>query len=296
MDMRSIKIKLFLQYTLPKQALTRLGGLLANIKIAWVKNYLIRYFLRNHDVDMREAVHESVEAYASFNDFFTRHLKPGLRPIASVDIVSPVDGFVSEFGQINRGQLLQAKGKYYSVESLLASNSTESDMFNQGSFATLYLSPKDYHRVHMPCAGVLQAMTHVPGKLFSVQPATTRHIPKLFSINERLVLLFETALGPMAVVFVGATIVGKIGTCWQGDLPRPRNNKSYTQDITQWPDDKKALKKADELGYFKLGSTVILLFARPVTFTSELKAGMSIRLGTALGDILNSSKDEACEL
>ncbi|MDX2345537.1 MAG: archaetidylserine decarboxylase [Legionella sp.] len=281
--MRSVKIKLFLQYTLPKKALSVFGGLLADIKIPWIKNYLIRYFLKNHDVDMREAVYESPEAYASFNDFFTRHLKPGLRPTALADLVSPVDGFVSEFGNIEQGQLLQAKGKYYSVQDLLVLDKSKSDMFNQGAFATIYLSPKDYHRVHMPCAGELQHMTHVPGQLFSVQPATTQRIPKLFARNERLVLLFETEFGPMAVVFVGATIVGKIGTRWQGDLPRPKQTKSY--------DIKESLKQADELGYFKLGSTVILLFARNITFTPELKAGMSIRLGTALGNILKSNKD-----
>ncbi len=290
--MRSVKAKLFLQYTLPKKALTKFGGLLANVKIPWIKNYLIHDFLKNYDVDMREAKHESVEAYDSFNDFFTRHLKPNLRPIALTHIVSPVDGFVSEFGQIQSGQLLQAKGKYYSVQSLLALDKSKHDVFNQGSFATLYLSPKDYHRVHMPCAGILQNMIHVPGKLFSVQPATTRHIPKLFARNERLVLLFDTEYGPMAVVFVGATIVGKIGTRWQGDLSRSRKIKSYQDDVTQWSDANKSLKQADELGYFKLGSTVILLFARDIDFTPELKAGMSIRLGEALGDVLEHNKDK----
>lgn len=290
--MHSVKTKLFLQYTLPKNALTVFGGLLANIKIKWVKNYLIRYFLKNHDVDMQEAVHESIEAYDSFNDFFVRHLKPGLRPIASADLVSPVDGFISEFGRIQKGQLLQAKGKHYSVQELLASDKPKHEMFNQGSFVTLYLSPKDYHRVHMPCAGSLEDMTHVPGTLFSVQPATTRHIPKLFARNERLVLSFETELGPMAVVFVGATIVGAIGTCWQGDLPRPGRIKSYQDEVAQWSDDAKALKKADELGYFKLGSTVILLFEREVAWTPELKAGMSIRLGAALGDMLANQMEQ----
>ncbi|MCH9756351.1 MAG: archaetidylserine decarboxylase [Gammaproteobacteria bacterium] len=290
--MRSVKAKLFLQYTLPKKALTVFGGLLANVKVVWVKNYLIRYFLKNHDVNMQEAIHESIEAYISFNDFFTRHLKSGLRPIAATDIVSPVDGFVSEFGRIEKGQLLQAKGKYYSVQDLLAVDKAQSDVFEAGSFATLYLSPKDYHRVHMPLAGQLQQMTHVPGTLFSVQPATTRHIPKLFARNERLVLLFETELGPVAVVFVGATVVGAIGTCWQGDLPRPRDIKSYDDDVLQWSDAQKTLKKADELGYFKLGSTVILLFAANVNWTPALKAGMSIRLGAALGDVLGNSIKE----
>ncbi len=291
--MRSVKTKLFLQYTLPKKALTRFAGLLANIKITCVKNYLIRYFLKNHDVDMREAVHESVEAYASFNDFFIRQLKPGLRPVASTHLVSPVDGFVSEFGRIKKGQLLQAKGKHYSVDALLASDSRRSDVFTDGSFVTLYLSPKDYHRVHMPCAGMLEDMTHVPGSLFSVQPETTRHIPKLFARNERLVLWFDTEWGPMAVVFVGATIVGAIGTRWQGDLARPRTIKSYEEAVDTWSDAEKTLKTADELGYFKLGSTVILLFEREVAWTPEMKAGMSIKLGEALGDILETQMRES---
>lgn len=288
--MQSVKAKLFLQYTLPKRALSVFGGLLANIKVVWIKNYLIRYFLRNHDVDMTEAEHASVEAYESFNDFFTRHLKPGLRPIASADVVSPVDGYVSEFGAIQSGQLLQAKGKYYALQELLATTDAESKRFNQGAFITLYLSPKDYHRVHMPCAGVLQAMTHVPGTLFSVQPATTRHIPRLFARNERLVLLFETHLGRMAAVFVGATVVGAIGTRWQGDLPRPKAIKSYHEAVAAWPDADKTLEVADELGYFKLGSTVILLFEKPIAWTAELKAGMSIQLGMALGNILKRDK------
>lgn len=280
--MRSEQKELLIHAMLPKRMLTALAGLLANIKIVWIKNYLIRYFLKNHDVNMQEAVHESVDAYGSFNDFFIRPLKPGLRPIATADVVSPVDGFVSEFGKINQGQLLQAKGLYYTVEELLASDSC--DVFHDGSFMTLYLSPKDYHRVHMPCAGVVQDMTHVPGTLFSVQPLTTRHITKLFARNERLVVWFETEFGPMVVVLVGATIVGAIGTCWQGDLPRPKKAKSYRNEVAGFAD--KSLKKADELGYFKLGSTAIVLFSKQVQFTPQLKAGMSIRLGEVLGDFI----------
>ncbi len=286
--MKSVKAKLFLQYTLPKKALTAFAGVLANVKVAWIKNGLIRYFLKNHDVNMQEAMHESVDAYESFNDFFTRHLKPGLRLIAPANIVSPVDGFVSEFGAIKKGQLLQAKGKYYSVETLLALDNAHSKVFEKGAFITLYLSPKDYHRVHMPLAGVLQSMMHVPGALFSVQPATTKHIPKLFARNERLVLSFETEFGTVAIVLVGATIVGAIGTCWQGDLPRSKKVRSYANDLMVWSDADKTLKKADELGYFKLGSTVILLFERPVRWTSALQAGMSIRLGNALGEFLKN--------
>ncbi len=290
--MRSIKAKLFLQYTLPKKALTVFAGLLANVRWPWFKNYLIRDFIKKYDVDMQEAVHELPEAYQSFNDFFTRHLKPGLRPIANADVISPVDGAVSEFGPIEEGQLLQAKGKFYSVEEFLTEG-CEPHIFEQGSFITLYLSPKDYHRVHMPLAGMLTHMTHVPGQLFSVQPATTARISKLFARNERLVLRFETEFGPVAAVFVGATVVGAIGTCWQGDLPRPKVITSYDEEVANWAVEKKTLSKADELGYFKLGSTVVLLFAKKVNWTPALRAGMSIRLGEALGDmLLNNVKEK----
>jgi phosphatidylserine decarboxylase len=282
--MHSVRLKLFLQHTAPKKMLTVLAGLLANIKIAPIKNYLIRYFIRTYDVVMHEAVRESAEDYLNFNDFFTRVLKPGIRPVALVDVVSPVDGCVSEFGAIKAGQLIQAKGLDYSVDELLTGDIAEHHAFQTGSFITLYLSPRDYHRVHMPLAGVLQDMVHVPGTLFSVQPATTSRIPKLFARNERLVLLFETSVGPMALVLVGATLVGAIGTRWQGDLPRPKTCKSYKEDVRAFSD--KSLKQADEVGYFKLGSTAILLFPKDVCWAPELKVGMSIRLGEALGEFL----------
>ena len=263
-----------------------LAGFLANVKITWIKNYLIRDFLSKYPVNMTEAIRELPEDYEHFNDFFTRHLKPGLRPVAAADVISPVDGFVSEFGSIKKGQLLQAKGKYYSVDELLAAHQT--DAFQTGSFITLYLSPSDYHRVHMPISGELQHMIHVPGSLFSVQPATTQHIPRLFARNERLVNFFETKLGPMAAVLVGATLVGAMGTRWQGDLKRVRKQTVF--DVPNLPEfSEVGLKQADELGYFKLGSTVILLFAHPIQWTENLKQGMAIRLGQALGQALKKS-------
>lgn len=283
--MRSLQLKLFLQYTVPKIMLSAMAGMFANIKIAKIKNYFIRGFIQSYDVVMGEAVRENAEDYVDFNDFFTRYLKPGVRPIADADVVSPVDGCVSEIGYIQQGQLLQAKGRYYSVDELLACDAEKSAPFQNGSFATLYLSPRDYHRVHMPVAGTLQDMIHVPGTLFSVQPDTVRHIPRLFARNERVVLFFETALGPMAVILVGATIVGKIGTCWHGDLPRV---KKITDFKTHLPAPaERALKQAEEVGYFKLGSTAIVLFAEDsnIAWTPELKAGVSVRLGEALGQI-----------
>ena len=283
--MRSIRAKLFLQYTAPKHMLTALAGILANIKIKPIKNHLIRRFIQSYDVVMHEAVRENAEDYVHFNDFFTRYLKPGVRPIADVEVVSPVDGCVSEIGHIKQGQLLQAKGRYYSVDELLACDAAQSAPFQNGSFATLYLSPCDYHRVHMPVAGTLQDMTHVPGTLFSVQPATVCNIPRLFARNERVVLFFDTTLGPMVVILVGATLVGKIGTCWHGDLPRVKKTSNFKNNLPE--PSQRALGKADEVGYFKLGSTAIVLFAErsKIEWTPELKAGVNVRLGEALGRV-----------
>jgi len=281
--MRSIRAKLFLQYTAPKYRLTVWAGFLANIKIKPIKNYLIRRFIQSYDVNMHEAVREKAEDYVNFNDFFTRYLKPGVRPLADVDVISPVDGCVSEIGYIQRGQLLQAKGCHYSVDELLACDAAQSAPFHNGAFATLYLSPRDYHRVHMPVAGTLQDMIHVPGTLFSVQPATVCNIPRLFVRNERVVLFFDTAFGPMVVVLVGATLVGAIGTCWHGDLPHANKSVYFKNNLPTLME--RTLKKADEVGYFKLGSTAIVLFAqgREIEWTPALKAGVCVRLGEALG-------------
>lgn len=289
--MRSLRLKLFLQYTAPKQLLTALTGLFANIKIKPIKNYVIQRFIQSYDVVMHEAIRENPEDYVNFNDFFTRYLKPGVRPIADSDVVSPVDGCVSEIGHIKQGQLLQAKGRYYSVDELLACDAAQSAPFQNGSFATLYLSPRDYHRVHMPVAGTLQDMIHVPGTLFSVQPDTVCHIPRLFARNERVVLFFETTHGSMALILVGATIVGKIGTCWHGDLPRAKKPVYFKHNLPE--SSQRALKKADEVGYFKLGSTAIVLFAEEskIEWTPALKAGVDVRLGEALGMVNVTEKN-----
>jgi len=266
---------------LPKHALTLYAGLLANLKINRIKNRLIRRFIQEHGVNMQEAEHENLSYYACFNDFFIRHLKPGCRPIAAADIVSPVDGSISEVGEIHQGQLLQAKGRYYSVEELLACSSTIAKRFNSGHFITIYLSPKDYHRVHMPIEGVLSEMTYVPGRFYSVQPALSRVIPHLFARNQRLVVQFETSIGLMAMVLVGATVVGRIGTAWSGDIARSRNIRktAYTHE--------KILKKGEEMGYFKLGSTVILLFSQEakMRWHESLTSEKTIFLGEMLGEI-----------
>ncbi len=278
--MTSDILKARLQYILPKRALTDFAGCLANVEIPAIKNYLIRDFIGKYNVNMSEALVESIDDYASFNEFFIRHLKPGSRPISDATVVSPVDGIVSEIGAISSGRLIQAKGHDYTVKELLATDAMTSAQFDNGLFATLYLSPKDYHRVHMPIEATLRDMIYVPGKLFSVRPATALVIPKLFSQNERLVVFFDTSLGLMAMVLVGATIVGAIGTSWHGDIRRGSRKQRfvYSENMNI------VLQKAAEMGYFKLGSTVIVLLAdgHRVTWKPELKAGSLIRLGDAL--------------
>ncbi|WP_419419737.1 archaetidylserine decarboxylase [Legionella sp. D16C41] len=275
-------LKTFPQYLAPKHALTNFAGLLAGVKIPAVKNYLIRQFVQKYDVVMSDAYEENPLNYACFNDFFIRRLKAEKRPLAPADIVSPVDGVISELGQINKGEILQAKGRYYTVEEFLACDSSLSGKFISGRFATLYLSPKDYHRVHMPIAATLRHMIYIPGKLFSVQPTTARVVPKLFARNERLVTFYDTEVGLMAMVLVGATIVGAIGTSWHGELKRTKK-----QQLFAYSDQPKRLNKGDEMGYFKLGSTVVLLFAngQQVYWLDTLKAGQTIKYGQALGKI-----------
>ncbi|STY31773.1 phosphatidylserine decarboxylase [Legionella wadsworthii] len=277
-------IKTLPQYLLPKHGLTFLAGCLAEVKHIKVKNYIIKRFINKYEVNMSEAMIEDPTAYPSFNDFFIRHLKPGSRPIAQADIISPVDGSVSEIGSIEQGQLIQAKGHNYSLSDLLACNNEVAAQFIHGHFATLYLSPKDYHRVHMPMDASISSMTYIPGALFSVQPSTVRVVPRLFARNERLVIFFSTKVGPMAMVMVGATIVGAIGTSWHGDIKRSKNriDFEYNQEKQQ-----EVMAQGDEMGYFKLGSTVVLLFANdaPVHWNSDLKTGSKIRVGEAIGSL-----------
>lgn len=280
--MDSDPLKIFLQYILPKKTLTRLVGYLASIQFPPIKNYLVRAFIERYGVNMKEALEENPERYACFNDFFIRRLKPGCRPISAGKIVSPVDGMISEIGTIRAGQLLQAKGWHYTVQELLSCDASLSAPFNEGLFATLYLSPKDYHRVHMPLDGQLREMIYVPGRLFSVQPATVRAIPQLFARNERLVTLFDTAFGPMAMVLVGATIVGGIATQWHGSVVRGKKRLHFTYGPTE--DATILLSKGDEMGYFKLGSTVVLLFTNSaqLKWVRSLQAGSRVRFGESL--------------
>lgn len=285
--MSSDLLKTFPQYIMPKQGLTALAGCLATVKNVKVKNYIIKRFINKYQVNMNEALIEDPTAYACFNDFFIRHLKPECRPLANADIISPVDGCVSELGAINQGQLIQAKGRSYSVQELLACDEEIANQFNHGLFATLYLSPKDYHRVHMPVNAELISMTYIPGALFSVQPTTARVVPKLFARNERLAVFFTTPVGPMVMVMVGATIVGAIGTSWHGDIKRTKTKRNFDYSQATFS---KLMAQGDEMGLFKLGSTVVLLFANgnKVQWNKSLEAGSAIRFGEELGCITKS--------
>ncbi len=269
--------KVIPHYLTPKHLLTHFAGFVASIQVPWIKNYIIKNFIEKYNVNMSEAVEECFEKYESFNHFFIRKLKADKRPIDPAAIISPVDGVISEAGTIDKGQLLQAKGRYYSVEQLLAEK-TYSHRFEKGTFATFYLSPKDYHRIHTPIDARLLEMVYVPGKLFSVQPTTVRAIPYLFARNERLVLIFETAVGLMSMVLVGATIVGAIGTSWHGELKRSKKKQKFS-----YHDSPVHLKKGEELGYFKLGSTVIMLFEQHAALEwTSIKAPMAIQFGQAI--------------
>lgn len=270
------------QFLLPKRAITTLAGFVAEVKLPSFKNPLIRWFIRTYDVNMQEAQEEHPESYANFNAFFIRKLKPDCRPIAKAHVISPVDGCISELGSIHHGRLLQAKGHTYTLDALLACEAPESAQFENGYFATCYLSPKDYHRVHMPISAVLRKMVQVPGKLYSVQPSTARVIPQLFAKNKRVVIWFDTDRGPMVIVLVGATIVGAIGTVWVGDVDCAT---FITEDYTNNKSVKREFNQAEEMGYFKLGSTAIVLFTNqhPFLWRADLKPGSSLKMGEAMG-------------
>ena len=270
------------QYLLPKQALTRLAGRLANAKAAGVTTSVIRRFAARYQVNMLEAANPDVASYASFNEFFTRPLRAGARPLAQADFVCPVDGAISQFGAIERDQIFQAKGHQYSTRALVGGDAALAAPFDDGHFATLYLSPKDYHRIHMPCDGRLLRMIHVPGDLFSVNPTTARGVPGLFARNERVVCVFESARGPFVLALVGATIVGSMATVWHGVVNPPRGKK-----VREWHygDQNLRLKQGDEMGRFLLGSTVVMLFPPgALRFNPAWAPARAIRLGEAMAD------------
>lgn len=276
------KLHVLFHVILPKKSITLLAGLLAACRCTRIKDFLIKRFIKIYNVNMKEAISASLQDYPTFNDFFIRHLKSEARKIATAPIICPVDGFLSAFGTINSGSILQAKKKYYSVASLLNSKAMAAH-FHNGSFATLYLSPKDYHRVHMPIAGTLLQTCQVPGRLFSVQEVTVHSISQLFARNERFIAYFDTPLGLMAMVLVGATIVGSIGTSWGGDLKRShhRVHKDYSSDSLH---PQPQLPQGGEMGYFKLGSTVIILFANQANtrWHPALTLGQAVQFGQAM--------------
>jgi phosphatidylserine decarboxylase len=271
----------WLQHLLPKHLLTVLAGLIASARAGRLTHALIRWFVTRYGVDMTEAADPDPVHYASFNAFFTRALREGLRPLAQADWVCPVDGAISQCGPIEHDRLFQAKGHHYTVEALLGGDAQQAARFVGGRFATLYLSPRDYHRIHMPCDARLTAMTHVPGTLYSVNPATARAIPGLFARNERVVCSFDTAHGPLAMVLVGATIVGSMATVWHGTVNPPRPGTIRSWHYEQSPID---LKQGEEMGRFLLGSTVIMLWpAADMAFAQGWDAGRSVRMGEAMG-------------
>ena len=280
--------KLFaaLQYIAPQHGLSRVAGWLASSELTLIKNTFIRWFANRYDVDMAEARLEDPLAYPSFNEFFTRALKPGARPVdpAPGIIACPADGSVSQIGQIADGRIFQAKGQTYTTAELLGGDESLAEQFNGGAFATIYLSPKDYHRVHMPLTGTLTRMSVIPGDLFSVNDATARAVPRLFSRNERAVTVFDTEAGPMAVVLVGAMIVAGIETVWAGEVA-PFKRRTVTTRYNQTQEV--ALTTGDELGRFKLGSTAIVLFGpNQIAWDSRFEAGTTTRMGETLGRVI----------
>ena len=271
------------QYLMPNQAMTALGGVVAGARGGAVTQAIIRRFVKRFGVNMAEAAQVEIGAYATFNEFFTRALAAGVRPIARADLVCPVDGAISAFGAIERDRIFQAKGHRYSSAALLGGDAALAGQFEDGHFATLYLSPKDYHRIHMPCAGRLLRMLHVPGALFSVNPATAQAVPGLFARNERVVCIFETKFGLLALVLVGATIVGSMATAWQGVVNPPRSSA-----LREWryADREIHLAQGEEMGRFLLGSTVVMLWPKlPLRFNSQWHPGGAVRLGQAMAQL-----------
>lgn len=271
------------QYLLPHHAISRLVLWVTRCRIVWLKNVLMKLFIKHFNVNMAEAEQHDYRKYEFFNAFFTRALKAGARPLVQGEnvVVCPVDGTVSQVGKIDNDTIFQAKGHDYSATTLLGGDAAIAKQYANGKFATLYLSPRDYHRIHMPVAGTLTQMIYVPGRLFSVNPKTVRCIPGLFARNERVVALFDTELGPMAMVLVGAINVACIETVWHGVVTPPHRNP-----VQRWIyQDQNAirLEKGAEMGRFNMGSTVICLFANDnVQFDAAISHGASIQMGQKL--------------
>jgi phosphatidylserine decarboxylase len=271
-----------IQYCCPQHLLTKAAGLLAECRWIWFKNWAIKRLIRKYHVNASEALSENLADYATFNSFFTRKLKPELRPIAAgaEQIASPADGCVSQIGNIKEDTLFQAKGFYYSANTLLGGSEERARSFYNGKFATIYLAPKDYHRVHIPLSGTLRETIYIPGELFSVNQYTARAVPNLFARNERLVCLFDTEAGPMAVILVGAMLVGHIETAWP---MKPAVGKKISTERYSSPIH---LKKGEELGLFKMGSTVIMLFGKDqIAWNPALQENSVVKMGAEIGTL-----------
>jgi phosphatidylserine decarboxylase len=276
------RLFVWIQYLLPQHALSRLILCATRVRAPWFKNGLIRGFLALYSIDMTEAAESDPLSYGSFNEFFTRALKPGARSVAveSGAIACPVDGMISEAGKIDGEALLQAKGRRYSLAELLAGRAWARD-FEGGCFATIYLAPFNYHRVHMPVRGQLRETVYVPGRLFSVNATTAAHVPNLFARNERVLTLFDTAFGEVALILVGALNVGSMATVWAGDI-----TPAAKRVVTTLPPQRVALDKGEELGRFNMGSTVILLFQpRRARWLENVSAGATVKVGQSLGSL-----------
>ena len=275
------RLSLLIQHLLPKRALTIAAGAFAGMRGGALTHVAIRRFIARYGVNMLEAADPDVSHYSSFNEFFTRSLREGARPLSDAPWVCPVDGAISQFGPITRDRIFQAKGHDYTTRALVGGDATLAAQFEDGAFATLYLSPKDYHRIHMPCAGRLVRMIHVPGTLFSVNPATARGVPGLFARNERVVCVFDSERGPFVLVLVAATVVGSMATAWHGVVnpPRPAGVREWT-----YAESDVMLERGAEMGRFLLGSTVVMLFPRnTLAFNPQWSPGRSIRMGEAMG-------------
>lgn len=270
------------QKIVPQHLLSRMTGWLAELRSPlWLKNALIEQFVRHFNVNMAEAEQPDPTAYANFNEFFTRPLVADARPIADADIVNPADGAISQLGMISQGRIFQAKGQQFTTRELLGGDDERTAKFDDGQFATIYLSPRDYHRVHMPVTGTLTGTCYIPGQLFSVNTVTAENVDRLFARNERLVCYFDTEFGPMAMVLVGAMIVAGIETVWSGQVAPPLKAPA-SLDYQKLP-EAVTLNKGEEMGRFKLGSTVILLFPKDsVVWGDQYSAGTPTRLGVGL--------------
>jgi phosphatidylserine decarboxylase len=295
-----MKDRLFIlgQYLLPHHLISRLAGCIAECRASWFKNAFTAWFARRYEVDMTQARVEDLTAYENFNAFFTRALKPDARPLSTEPgaILSPADGKISQLGTIEHGRIFQAKGHSFSVLELLGGDPKLSAPFMGGQFATVYLSPQDYHRVHMPLAGTLREMVYVPGRIFSVNKVTTEHVPELFARNERVVCLFDTERGPMAMVLVGAMIVASVETVWAGLVTPPKRElKTFRYDeAARAPIH---LEKGAEMGRFKLGSTVVMLFGpEQVKWAEDLKAQSVVVMGQSVATPYAVSSPEAVQV